>query len=102
MDGGVVFLGMGIFNIILGFVIKKMQLADMIIGYKPKIHDKEKICDIIGQHFIFMGMIMLLLTFIYYVTRMNEDIYFYTQIGTVIILVAKMYFNINRDAKKNN
>lgn len=62
----IVFLIMGAFDILLGFVIKKYQLADIVAGFNPYKHDKKRTTDIVGSNFMLMGILMILITVIYF------------------------------------
>ena len=100
-DGArVVFLIMGSFDILLGFIIKKFQLADIVAGYDSKKHDKKKTADIVGSNFILMGLLLVFITIIYYfVPSLNLNLYITSMLIIIFGLTIKMAWDTSKHAK---
>lgn len=87
----IVFIIWGSFNILLGFIIKKYQLADIIAGYDSSKYDKKKICDIVGSDFFLMGLLMVFITIIYFfVPALNLYLYITNMLIIFVGLIIKM------------
>ena len=92
-----VFLIMGAFDLMLGFLIKKFELADLVSGYNPKKHDKKKTADIVGSNFMLMGLLMILLTVIYIVfPGLDLNIYIASQLIIIAGLMIRMEYCTRR------
>jgi hypothetical protein len=92
-----VFLIMGAFDLMLGFLIKKFELADLVSGYNPKKHDKKKTADIVGSNFMLMGLLMILLTVIYIVfPGLDLNIYIASELIIIAGLMIRMEYCTRR------
>jgi Domain of unknown function (DUF3784) len=97
--GRIVILIMGCFNVLLGFVIRKYQLAEIISGYNPDKYDKKKICDIVGGNFLLMGLLMIFVTVIYYFVPALDMYLYITSVLTIYFgLIIKIILD-SRHAK---
>jgi hypothetical protein len=96
----VVFLIMGSFDVLLGFVIKRFQLADIIAGYDFHKYDKKKITDIVGSNFILMGLLIIFITIVYYfVPALNLDLYITSMLIIIFGLVIKIVWDTSKHAR---
>lgn len=74
----VLFSIIGIFNILLGYLIKRYKLVNIIAGFNPAKDDKIKTADIYGSNFMLMGLLMILITIIYYIIpSQNINLYYF-------------------------
>ena len=92
----IVFLVMGSFDVLLGFLIKKYQLADIIAGYNPRKYDKKQLCDIVGSNFLLMGLLMIFITILYFfVPALDLNVY----IASILITIFGLIFKIVIDSR---
>lgn len=56
---GLLFVIFGVIGLLLGFSIKKYRLANIVIGYKDKKHDRNKFCSLAGNHLFWLGIILI-------------------------------------------
>ena len=56
---GLLFVIFGVIDLLLGFSIKKYRLANIVIGYEDKKHDRNKFCSLAGNHLIGLGIVLL-------------------------------------------
>ncbi len=92
----IVFLVMGSFDVLLGFLIRKYQLADIIAGYDPNKYDKKQLCDIVGSNFLLMGLLMIFITILYFfVPTLDLNVY----IASILITIFGLLFKIVIDSK---
>ena len=92
----IVFLVMGSFDVLLGFLIKKYQLADIIAGYDPNKYDKKKLCDIVGSNFLLMGLLLIFITIVYFfIPTLNLYLY----IGSILSVIFGLLLKIQLDSK---
>ena len=92
----IVFLVMGSFDVLLGFLIKKYQLADIIAGYNPRKYDKKQLCDIVGSNFLLMGRLMIFITILYFfVPALDLNVY----IASMLIIIFGLIFKIVLDSR---
>ena len=87
-----------IFNILLGYMIKKLQLADIIAGFNCNKYDKQRSSEIVGSNFILMGMLMLLLNVLYHLQLISTNSYKIALFLTVLILIIKIIYSMNKHA----
>lgn len=96
----VVFIVMGIFDVLLGFIIKRYQLADIIAGYDSHKYDKKKITDIVGSNFILMGLLIIFITIVYYfVPALNLDLYITSMLIIIFGLMIKIIWDTSKHAR---
>lgn len=96
----IIFLIMGSFNILLGFVMKKYQLVDIIAGYDERKYDKKKSADIVGSNFLLMGLLMILITSIYFfVPTLNLYLYVASMLIVILGLIVKIVWDTSKHAK---
>lgn len=94
----IVFLIMGSFNILLGFLMKKYQLADIIAGFDERKYDRKKSADIVGSNFFLMGLLMILITVLYYfVPALGFNLY----IASILTVYFGLIFKIVWDTLKH-
>lgn len=96
----IVILIMGSFNILLGFLMMKYQLADIIAGFNERKYDRKKSADIVGSNFLLMGLLMIFITIIYYfVPSLSLDLYLVSELLVYLGLIIKMVWDTENHAK---
>ena len=96
----IVFLIMGSFNILLGFLMMKYQLADIIAGFDERKYDRKKSADIVGSNFLLMGLLMILITIIYYfVPSLGLNLYVVSILIVWLGLIVKIVWDTSKHAK---
>lgn len=91
----IAFLIIGVFNILLGFLIERFELADLITFYNRK-KDKDnklEIEKIAGKSIFLMGIFMIFIVVLSYFTDMNVTYFTISQmsiiLGFVIFMILK-------------
>lgn len=79
-----IFLVLGIFNILLGLAMEKFKLYNFITFYNPKIEDGEKLSDLMGQSFIFMGIFNLLIVLIAHIGGLEQTKFIIAQVMVIV------------------
>lgn len=76
---------------LLGFLIKKYQLSDIIAGYDSRKDDKKKLCDIVGSNFLLMGLLMIFITILYFfVPALDLNLYTTSMLIIIFGLILKI------------
>ena len=92
----IVFVIMGSFDVLLGFIIKKFQLVDIIAGYDARKYDKKKMADIVGSNFLLMGLLLIFITIVYFfIPTLNLYLY----IGSILSVIFGLLLKIQLDSK---
>ncbi|MCM1989137.1 DUF3784 domain-containing protein [Oceanirhabdus seepicola] len=101
-QGGLLIITMlfgGIFTF-FGWVSKTQNAGDMINGFDSKKHDKEKVSKIFGNHFLFIGLSVIVVGIIGIVlNRDNFNIFMHTQTVIVIVGIIKTIYAIEKHGK---
>lgn len=97
----IVFLIIGFFTLLLGYLIKKNQIADIIAGFNPNKFDKKIFTQIYGNNLMLMGFLIILITLIYFILP-TLNFYFYSIVVVLIVisLLIKMIYSTSKFAKK--
>lgn len=96
----IVFLIMGSFNILLGFLMMKYQLADIIAGFDERKYDRKKSADIVGSNFLLMGLLMIFITILYYfVPSLGLNLYVVSILIVWLGLIVKIVWDTSKHAK---
>ena len=87
----------GGFFTFLGWVSKSQNAGDMINGFDPKKHDKEKVSKIFGNHFLFIGLSVIVIGIIgMALTKVNPNSFMNIQKGVVIAGIIKMIYTLEK------
>lgn len=96
----IIFLIWGVFNILLGFIMKKYQLAEIIAGFDERKYDKKKSADIAGSNFMLMGLLMIFITIIYFfVPALNLYVYITSILTVYVGLIIRIVWDSLKHAK---
>ncbi|KGG80115.1 hypothetical protein Y919_08075 [Caloranaerobacter azorensis H53214] len=98
-----VFVGflVGLFTIIMGWVIKKYQYVQILAGYDVNKHsylDEKKISDFVGYHFFIAGLIMVIASIFTIFLDFNL---FIISIIIYSLLILKMVVHLNINIKNH-
>ena len=98
---------MTIANIIIGLIIKRKKVVDIISGYDEKLDNKEFIAELFGNHMIILGVIEIITSLVYVavvILKPSKSVIEYYVFGNaimVILVCAKIYYRMSK-ARKNN
>lgn len=96
----IIILIMGSFNFLLGFIIKKFQLAEIISGFDERKYDKKKSADFAGGNFMLVGLLMILLTILYYfIPALNLYAYLISILIVYVGLIIRIIWDSLKHAK---
>lgn len=97
----IIFSALGIFNILLGRLMIKYQLVDIISVFNSNKYDKEKTSEIYGANLILMGLLMILVTIVYSIlSSLGIKPYIIIIAAIVLITTVKIIYRTLRYAKK--
>ena len=98
----IIFSSMSVFNIFLGYIIKKYKMADIISGFDRRKDDPDIVCKIVGDNFILMGLLGILLGVVYYFVKekMSVIIYIIAFMSIMILTIINMLIRYNMYGKK--
>lgn len=100
--GYLIFLFFGLIHFLLGLLIKKGKMVDLIIGYNNKKHDKEKMANFFGDHFIWLGIMVSFVSVIIYLVEVKPIQYdsilsmtfFIFNMLSHVLVVLKLYYKL--------
>ncbi|SHH75353.1 protein of unknown function [Caloranaerobacter azorensis DSM 13643] len=91
----------GLFTIIMGWVIKKYQYVQVLAGYdanKYSYLDEKKVSDFVGYHFFIAGLIMVMASI--FTIFLNSKL-FIISIIIYSLLILKMVVHLNINIKNH-
>lgn len=100
--GYLIFSFFGLIHILLGLLIKKVKMVDLIIGYNNNKHDKEKVAIFFGNHFIWLGILVSFVPVIFYLVEVKPIQYdsilsmtfFIFMVLSHTLVVIKLYYRL--------
>lgn len=89
----------------VGFVIKKYNIGNIIIGFNSKKDDERIISKLVGENLILMGIMLLFGEGLVYIVRDKIDIMYYMYfilltIGGFLLNIYGRWFKIRKEIKK--
>ncbi|WP_373277967.1 DUF3784 domain-containing protein [Amphibacillus sediminis] len=92
----------GLIHILLGLLIKKGKMVDLIIGYNNKKHNKEKVAIFFGNHFILLGILVSFVSVIFYLVEEKpiqydsilSTLFFIFIVLSHVLIVIKLYHKL--------
>ncbi|MPQ43579.1 hypothetical protein [Clostridium tarantellae] len=97
-----IFILLGVFNFFIGKKIKKEQIIGVISGFDKQKDDRKVLCDLIGNNFMAMGVLGILIS-IFYMTRISKislGMFIFLYVFMMIITIINIAFKSDKYRKK--
>ena len=93
-----------LFNIPLGFTVKKNKMVDIVSGYNSKRDDPCVVSKLLGDNLILMGTLGILITLIYFIIKdiVSVESYIIAMVSMILGILINYYirwYNYRKDNK---
>lgn len=97
----IIFALIAISSFLIGYIVKKYKMADIISGYDSSRDNPEVVCKLMGDNMMLMGIAIGILTvaFYFFKNEISAKLYTFTNIAIIILLCINIYYRWNKNIK---